>query len=136
MKTIQKLEVGFGLATLVGTLIFFCVSVLRYTAGEKENYGLDDIYQSIFFEGGLLFIVPGLMIGIGSVVHTVRQSSVGLIAVLLGGTVLVLIFGFSFLGFAVFGGWLRAFTLSTPGLLAAFTMYFAYRSRNLKKINR
>jgi hypothetical protein len=126
MKTVQKLEIVFGLATFVGTLIYFCI-MLRLIVGKREN---DEIYREVF-SLAIPTIIPGLMVGIGSVAHSVRKSSIGLNALLFGGTVLVLVFGLSFLGFAVWTGWLGAFLLSTPGLLAVVTMYFATRSRKI-----
>ena len=123
MKTVQKLEIVFGLATLVGTLTYFCI-MLWLIVGKRGN---DDIYRQIFFLA-ILTIVPGLMVGIGSVAHSIRKSSIGLNAVKVGGSILILYFGLSFLGFAVWTGWLGGFILSTPGLLAAITMYLAYRA--------
>lgn len=125
MKTIQKLEIGFGLATLVGTLAYFCI-FLPFYFGKKED---SDIYREIFFSA-LPTIVPGLMVGIGSVAHSARQRSVGLYAVLFGGGVLVLLFGVGYFGFLAGAGWV-GFILASPGWLAAITMYCAGRSEKL-----
>ena len=127
MKTVQKLEIVFGLATLVGTLTVFYIVILRFIVWKLEKDEWDEIYRALFF--AVIFIIaPGLMVGIGSVAHSIRKSSIGLNAVKVGGSILILYFGLSFLGFAVWTGWLGGFILSTPGLLAAITMYLAYRA--------
>ena len=128
MKTIQKLEIGFGLATLVATLI------LLYLFASKA---ISDNHSDIIFESiisvVLLLILPAFLTGIGSIVHVVRQSRGGFITVLLGGTVLSLIFGLNFFSLAIFYffGWVGGVIATTPALFALATVFAAMKSNKL-----
>lgn len=128
MKTVQKLEIAFGLATLISTLIVFFISVSPAIRKEISEDRWNIIYGYLFW-GFLLHMIPAFSIGISAFVHARRQSGSAFIILLLSGAVLVLVFGASFPFFAVYLGWLGGLIFSAPGFLAAFTIILAFRSR-------
>lgn len=106
--------------------------VLRYVLEKGGSGERADVYRLLLFSL-ILIILPALALGIGSVVHSIRESFAGFVAVLIGGVLLFCYFALSFLGFAVFTGWLNALVISCPGLLAGLTVFFAIRSRALSR---
>ncbi len=128
-KTIQKLEIGAGLATLVASSIYFYKSVLPYMDSDIREQNSIVGPLKIF----LLIIFPALLTAVGSYIHAVKQSRFGLIMLLLGSSILTLFFGILLFTFAIFYyyGWLGGLLAITPGVFAALTIYFALRSRKL-----
>ncbi|MFN0278484.1 MAG: hypothetical protein ACKVRN_07770 [Pyrinomonadaceae bacterium] len=140
MKTIQKLEVGFGLATLVGTLTFFCSIVLRYSLERIADDGWKEVEQ-ILPAGFVFIILPGLMVGIGSVTHAVKQRFVGFILVLLGGITLVLCFGLltvfvisKFQDYGLIFNTIVVLSFVSAILTTFFAILFAIRAKNPKNL--
>jgi hypothetical protein len=132
MKTVQKLEIGFGLATLVSTLIVFYVTVLpAITDALRDNSWAT--FRSYVFQSFLLLIFPSFCVGIASTIHAAKGNHWAFLVVLLGGSILSLLFGIYIFSFAIFYflGWIGGFLASTPGYFALATMFAALRTKKL-----
>ncbi len=130
MKTVQKLEIAFGLATLLASVVIFIFSAMPAIKLEAMNGRWDIVYEHIF--STILFgLIPALLIGIGSFFHAVYRRGIWFGCVLVGGTALILIFGMNLLSLAAvyFYGTVGGLLVSTPGLLAAVTVFLSFRSR-------
>ncbi len=123
MKNVQKLEMFFGLATFVATII--SINYLGLLSHTKQDN------DSIMIETILFHIIPALLTAISSIAHTFTRSMVAFILLILGSSVLVFFFGLPLITFVTFYyyGWIIGFLVTTPGIFAALTMYFAFRTR-------
>lgn len=132
MKTVQKLEVFFGLATLITAVIEF------YFEGIPQIKRIASLNSDTSVEGEvvrafLFLLLPATLTFLGAYTHAVRQSKIGFILLLIGGSILVLILGiglfsgaiFYFYGFA--GGLLRV----SPHFSALIAMLLAIYSKKL-----
>ena len=129
MKIVQKLELVAGAATLLTSILYFYFKVLPVVTLDKEN----DIDQKLFIKTALFLIVPGFLTAVGSYIHTVKQSQLGLVLLILGGGVLIIFFGLLLVTFATFYyyGWVGGLLAVTPGIFSATTIILAIRSRKL-----
>lgn len=128
MKTIQKLELCAGIATVISAAIYFYVSALpAINLRIKEENSITEVLS----KGFLIIIFPALLTAVGSFVHTVKESRIGLVILLFGGSILTLFFGILLFSFATFYyyGWLGGLLAITPGVFAALTIYFALQSK-------
>ena len=126
MKNIQKLEIGSGIATLIASSIYICISILPNIDLRNEGQTYTELFSKIF----LLIIFPSLLTAIGSYIHSIKQSKTGLIALLLGGSFLILFFGLFFmLAKFYYHGLSNGWFAIIPGVFATLTIYFALRSR-------
>lgn len=88
-----------------------------------------------------MFIAPGLLVGLGSYIHTTGEKTAGFVLTVIGGSILVLEFPILFIGaFGGYGGILHSNGLAaalytlTPSPLAALTMVAALLvRRSLRK---
>jgi len=128
MKTGQKLEIGFGIATfvmaLMNFLFFSAPSLNKITDIPSERYLL------ISF---IILVLPEFFIATGAYSHSAKQSRVGFILLLFFGILLVMFHGWLLVtGIAFYGPnaapqvW---FGLS-PAFFAVVTIFFAVRSRH------
>ena len=93
MKTIQKLEIYAGLATLITSLIYIYISILPNIDLRNEEQTATELFSKIF----LLIIFPALLTAIGSYTPSVKQSKIGFVALLFGTSFLMLFFGLFFM---------------------------------------
>ncbi|MCC7308845.1 MAG: hypothetical protein IT173_14875 [Acidobacteria bacterium] len=129
MKTIQRLEIGAGLATFVATLLISFLLFFPALRLEIEDRQWDVVLRYLI-SGFVFCVLPACLIGFGSISHALRQNRNGVLAVLLGGVVLIPSFCLGFLGAAVYRGWLRSLFMTLPVFLAAFTILLAFGSRS------
>lgn len=132
MKTVQKLEILGGLATLVVSSLFYYRIVLSYINDDRgEQY-----YTPILVRVFLGILAPALLIAVGSLIHALARNRFGFILTLLGSFVLILFYGMMLLSRASFYyfGWIFGFVAVSPGVLAVLTVFFAFRSRKLSEV--
>jgi hypothetical protein len=120
MKAIQKLEIGFSLATFVASHAYLGFTSLR-------SIDWDDPVAELIMTF-LLITFPGLLLIVGAYSHASTQSLSGLIALLSGGSILIVIFGLSSI-VLLYG--IVPITLLPPAsvIFAALTIIFAFCSR-------
>jgi len=129
MKTVQKLEVGAGIITLIATLLFFFFAGFLKIIKESEYFNTT-VKEELFWSF-LILIIPSLLITFGSYFHASKQSKLGFAALIIGGSILMLYFGVIFFSggafyyYGVVGGFLSVI----PGIFAAMTIILALRSR-------
>ena len=84
----------------------------------------------------LVYILPALLVAIGSWIHSGTQKKGGFLILLLGGSVLLLLWVPGLLGgFYAHGLWVGLLGL-TPGFMAAITMMAAWISTSVANSNR
>jgi len=128
MKFIQKLEIAFGALTLVTASIFSVVTALP--AIRLADYSAESLYKHLG-AGFLMCVVPAGLVAFGSIFHSIGRSQLALIPLVIGGILVILVFGLSFLGFAVFTGLTLAILFSSPALFAMITVFLALRTQKL-----
>lgn len=132
MKNVQKLEIGFGLATLVTTWIFVFLFVFPVIVRElKDSNWNEAAWHSVSVF--LFLLLPPLITSIGAVTHAIRQTRARFLLIFLGVAVLIFQFGIGFLTGVVFYffGWVGGFFASMPGFLALATILAAWRTHKL-----
>jgi Na+-driven multidrug efflux pump len=126
MKTVQKLEVCFGFAPLVATLIVF-ISVLiteLTTNGRKFN----SIYMENLYWTFSIIIAINLLLVFGAYFHAARRNKLGFTAVIIIGGILSIYFGVLFFsGGALYYYGAGGFLFAVPGIFAVLTIVFALR---------
>ncbi len=132
MKTVHKLEFGFGLATLLSTAVVFCVLVEPVTR-KNATIPWELVYQYLF-SAFIFCFLPACVVAFGAVLHSTKQRRAGFFAVVIGGSFLLITSSINFLGFAVFTGLMRALLLTIPAFLAAVTIVTAFRSRSVNQM--
>ena len=128
MRTVEKFEIGFGLATLATASLFFYASIKRVLDPSNIDW---DLIIKIF----LLVMLPAILTTIGSVAHVVGKSKVGFAVLGFGSGVLGLFFAvmlFS-LGIFYYFGWIGGLFATTPGVFAILTLIVAVYSRRANK---
>lgn len=83
MKTVQKLEIGAGLATFVSTLAYFCVYMLPYSRFVYENDGALSGFAVLLTTFANL-VIPGVVTAFGAYFWAVKSNWFGFGAVVFG----------------------------------------------------
>ncbi|HJX90503.1 MAG TPA: hypothetical protein VJ372_08405 [Pyrinomonadaceae bacterium] len=126
--------IATGLVTVFNPLTLGDMEVMSNRPADKET--LAGLFGLL-----LMFIAPGLLVGLGSYIHTTKEKTVGFVLTMIGGSILVLEFPLLFLGaFGLWGGFFYSKGLAaalytlTPSPLAALTMVAAFLvRRSLRK---
>lgn len=132
MKIIQKLEVVFGFATLIAAIVGFYfehIPLIRRIGGlNGEVFSVEALVRSL-----ILFLLPAIFVFFGSYFHGVKRSSLAFTSLIIGGSILTLVFIIAFFSGAAFYvyGVTGALWRFAPHLLAMLTLIFAVRSRKL-----
>ena len=132
MRTIQKLEVVFGCATLIAAIIEFCFesipSIKKIGELHGETFSVEGLIRSVIF-----LLLPAIFVCFGSYFHSVRQYRWALTFPIIGGSILTLIFVIGIFSGAAFYfyGLTGTFLYLAPYILAMLTLIFAVRSRKL-----
>lgn len=80
MTFVRKLEVSSGITTLVlGLAAPFCRNAFPDRVGDSL------LSPRFLLDALVLFIVPGLLVGIGSFIHSVQRKTWGFVLLLVGG---------------------------------------------------
>lgn len=125
MILVRKLELTSGVATLVlGLIAPFCRD------GVADTFRLYRLWPGLLLDASIFFIVPGLLVAIGSYLHAVKRKTVGFVVLLVGGIFLTLMMLIHMLGgvFYVFGFW-GGMAILSQGLLAIVTMILSVAGR-------
>lgn len=126
MKIIQKLEIFFGVATLLATLLsFYFIALPHIEQLERLGYPRKGSLLRVF----LALILPGFLILVGTYFHAVKQSIIGFIIILVFGGLLTFSHAIGFLVGASFNG--HVLLGISPGLFALTTMLLALYSQSL-----
>jgi len=114
MKFLRKLEIGFGIATLVLALI---VSVINFGPLYNVDIPLQLLGAVVFF------IAPALMVALGGYLHAMQRKSSGFNMLWLGGLFLTVMLFVHALGgvFYLYGLW-RGLEILTPSVDAIASM--------------
>jgi|SRR6185295_2828371 len=118
MTLTRKLELASGVATLVlGLVAPLCRD------GIADTFRLYSHWPGLLLDALLLFVIPGLLVAIGSYFDAVKRKTAGFVVLLLGGIFLTLMMLIHMFGgaFYVFGLWAGMAILS-QGLLAILTI--------------
>ena len=132
MKTIQKLEVGFGLAALIFAIIEFVVfqSIEMTNEVTRQQIGLRSILSGVVYQ-----ILPALLMAVGSFYHVFRKSRIGLITVIFFGVIAILTKALTFflINTIYDVGLTASLVVALSGVLAILTILFALISRKLNR---
>lgn len=130
MKTIQKLEVCVGIATLLTVLLFIFFAGLLDII--KKNQDLNGAVKEELFWSFFILIIPAFLTAFGSYFHASKQSRLGLAGLFIGAGMLLLYFSVIFFsgGAFYYYGKIGGFLSVIPGIFAATTIILALRSRN------
>ncbi len=132
MKTVQKLEIAFGIATLFSTTAYYGLVILPLAKFYYQKEYDGELYFSLV-GGFLLVVLPGILRGLGAYLWASKKSSLGFAAIMLGGTITALYFGAYLFTGAVFyyHGRVLGLIAASPFLFATLTLVFAFRCRKL-----
>lgn len=125
MQFAQKLEIGLGAGTFLGTFVFFCfVAEFALT----KEYLSPDANSFII----LLFLISlsSLLVAVGAYFDAARKNNIALTVLLIGAVFVIATLGFGSFFIFVYsrGGFITLFPL-VPTLLSALTVIIALRSR-------
>jgi len=131
MKTIQKLEFGFGVATLVAAIFKFYFEHIFLI---KKNGELSSAAsgEEVLIRSFLFLLLPAVFVFVGGYFHAFKQSSFGLVVLLIGSSVLVLILLIGTFSGAIFYfyGFTGALVRALPHCFAAITGFLGLRLRS------
>ena len=102
MTFVRKLEVSSGITTLVlGLAAPFCRNAF------PERVGDSWLSPGFLLDVLVLFVIPGLLVAIGSFIHSVRRKNWGLVLLIIGGAFLTIMMFIHVFGgvFYVWGLW-------------------------------
>jgi hypothetical protein len=121
--------IAAGLVTVFNPLTLGDMEVMSNRPADKET--LAGLFGLL-----LMFIAPGLLVGLGSYIHTTQKKTTGFVLTMIGGSILVLEFPLLFIGaFSAYGGIVyskglaAALYMLLPSPLAALTMVAAVMVR-------
>lgn len=126
MRTIQRLELFAGLATLI-TGLLSCYFIDLPGAKGMEELGYS--YQETFLRAFFALILPGFLTLVGAYFHTARQSIVGLILIFVFAGIIAFLHAVGVIIGRVPDRYVLLGVL--PGLFAAATICFALYSQFL-----
>ena len=126
MEFEQKLEIAFGVLTLVAALILFIIA--SSSTIELATYRRESIYQPLI-EGFIVFLLPTAILAFCSILHAKGRSPFALASIVAGGALVIVIFALAFLHYAVFAGLKWAAIFGSPALLSMITIVLAFRTR-------
>jgi len=132
MRTIQKLELFFGATTLISAGIEFYIDGIPQIKRIANLNGSTSIEEAI--AGAFLFLLlPAMLTFFGAYTHTIWQSRLGFISLLIGGGVLVLIVGIGLFSGAIFysHGFPQGLLIAVPHFAALITLVSAIYFRKL-----
>ena len=131
MKTVQKLEIGFGTATFVSTLAYFYAYMLPHT---KFVYDNDGVFKSVgvLLTAAAILLLPGAATAVGACIWSARANWLGFGSAVVGGAItvfahLVLVAGVRFYS----SGRITTLLLLTPLIFPSLTIIFAFRWRKI-----
>jgi hypothetical protein len=129
MKTIQKLEICAGIATVTTVLLFIFFAGLLDII--KKNQDLNEAIKEELFWSVFILIIPAFLTAFGSYFHASKQSRLGLAGLFIGAGVLLLYFSVIFFsgGAFYYYGKIGGFLCIIPAVFAALTIYFALQSK-------
>lgn len=127
MKTIQKLEIGAGIATPISISLYICFLFYYFGFERLLNNPVrgnkPDLVVIIFFIGWLL----SLLVGFGAYYNAARQSKLGGIAVCLGAVfIIITLVPLSFF-VLINSGVLAGLLVITPAIFALVTLCLAIK---------
>lgn len=128
MRTVQKLEGGFGLATIVttiGVILFEQIFLINQTSNPQSDFLTEGVFRIMS-----LFFIVTLLIVVGTYFHVSRQNKLAFLVVSVSCTFLVIFFGaivFSGGAFYYYGAGGLLFIL--PMICAILTIFFAIRQQ-------
>lgn len=76
MKLVQKLEIAFGLATLILTIAYFCLNMLPYVKFRYENDGAFSSAIVLVSAFGMI-VIPSVLTAVGAYFWATKRSSLG-----------------------------------------------------------
>ena len=120
MKTIQKLEIIAGAATLTMALLGFYFVIIP---DMEQLVKPGDSKGSALLGSLLALIIPASLVLIGAYFHALRRSIVGLIFIIFFGGIMTLLDVLGFLLGGTSDG--RVLLVILPGICAAITIIFA-----------
>ncbi len=121
MKTIQKLELFAGVATLIATIAF--IYFVDIPLSKKIAVQNNDSTGYHWIQPCLLLILPSLLIVISSYAHAFKESKIGFIVVVILSGTLSFLYAIGFLVGSAFEG--QILIGISPGLFAFATLTFA-----------
>lgn len=74
MKLVQKLEIAFGLATLILTIAYFCLNMLPYVKFRYENDGAFSSAIVLVSAFGMI-VIPSVLTSVGAYSWATRKGS-------------------------------------------------------------
>lgn len=119
MIAAQKIQIGLGVITSLTTLIFLCCFAGFFLS--RNPIPSDAESMTVFLFVAWLF---SLMIAIGSYFNTVKQSKIGLIALLIGAIFIAVTLGFWSFILLMWTGIFGLFPL-VPTILSVLTAFSA-----------
>ena len=126
MKTVQKLEVFAGLATLATVLLyyyFFVYPEVRLLIESQQHFKKNLLWSF------LILILPALLIAFGSYLHAVKHNKAGLVLLLIGDSVSIFFCGLGLLSLDT-RGLFYALIIIMWGIFATTTLVCAIRSES------
>ena len=124
----KKFELAGGMATgVLGVVLALVAPFVRYGSNTLELYTL---WPGLLLSDIIAFAIPGLIVAIGSYLHSVARKSWGFVLVIVGGAFLLVtipihFFGGVFYFYGLWGGLLRL----SPSAMAILTIIAASRVR-------
>ncbi len=125
MKTVQKLEVFFGIFTLLAAIMLFYREGLSTLTDTNININRGELLMRM----GLFLFLPAILTAMGAYIHAVKQFTFGLVFLFIGGGFLVASTGLLFLVAFYASDMTTVIIRLLPGFLAATTIVFAIRTR-------
>ena len=125
MRLARRIELIFGIAT--GVVEFISVGVLVVTEFSGNQV------RAWIVGSLLLFLLPGLLVAVGSYLHVMRKTIIGLVMLLIGTLFLTVMMFVHALGgvFYLYGFWGFGFILpSVTALVSAIASLFSIGQRN------
>ena len=121
MKTVQKLEVFFGAATLLTALLsFYFVHSPLMRHPNSENSSI----EGFIFRPLIFFFLPAFLTCVGSYIHSTKQSISGFVITIIFGSIVTFFHAVGFLIGTSFNGYLLLGI--SPGVFAFTTVILAF----------
>jgi hypothetical protein len=125
MRLAQRIELIFGIAT--GVLEVITVGVLEVTEASGNEVAASIVGSLLFF------LLPGLLVAVGSYLHVLRRRTIGLLMLVIGTLFLIVMMFVHTLGgvFYLYGYWGFGFLLpSFTALVSGIASLFSIGKRN------
>lgn len=124
MNTIQKLAISVGITTWLSVTVLFFLII--YTVIKSEFKSSDTVIFPIVF---LLLWGCSLIVAVGAYYNVTKRDNKALMALFVGGIILVLILGGMGFFILIWIGPIGSLWFFTPVVLSAITMFLALLSR-------